>query len=39
MRIILQRVNNAKLTVNNEEISKIGEGYLVLVGYLSLIHI
>ncbi len=33
MRIILQRVNNAKLTVNNEEISKIGEGYLVLVGY------
>ena len=33
MRVIVQRVNHARLTVNDEEISKIGEGYLVLVGY------
>jgi len=33
MRIIVQRVNCARLTVNEEEISKIGEGDLVLVGY------
>ena len=33
MRVIVQRVNHARLTVNGEEISKIGEGYLVLVGY------
>ena len=33
MRVIVQRVNHARLTVNYEEISKIGEGYLVLVGY------
>ena len=33
MRVIVQRVNRARLTVNEEEISKIGEGYLVLVGY------
>ena len=33
MRVIVQRVNHARLTVNEEEISKIGEGYLVLVGY------
>ncbi|MDE5756322.1 MAG: D-tyrosyl-tRNA(Tyr) deacylase [Clostridia bacterium] len=33
MRVIVQRVNHARLTVNEEEISQIGEGYLVLVGY------
>ena len=33
MRIVLQRVNNARLTVKDKEISKIGEGFLVLVGY------
>ena len=33
MRVIVQRVNHARLTVNNEEISQIKEGYLVLVGY------
>lgn len=33
MRVILQRVNHASLTVDDKEISKIGEGYLVLVGY------
>ncbi len=33
MRVILQRVNHARLTVGDKEISKIGEGYLVLVGY------
>lgn len=33
MRVIVQRVNHARLTVNDEEISEIGEGYLVLVGY------
>ncbi|MBD5100046.1 MAG: D-tyrosyl-tRNA(Tyr) deacylase [Clostridiales bacterium] len=33
MRAIVQRVNYAKLTVEGEPISQIGEGYLVLVGY------
>ena len=33
MRVIVQRVNHARLTVRDEEISKINEGYLVLVGY------
>ena len=33
MRAIVQRVNHAVLTVNDEEISRIGTGYLVLVGY------
>ncbi len=33
MRAIVQRVNYAKLTVEDEPISQIGEGYLVLVGY------
>lgn len=33
MRAIVQRVNYAKLMVEGEPISQIGEGYLVLVGY------
>ena len=33
MRAVIQRVNNATLTVNGEKISSIGEGFLVLVGY------
>ncbi|MEG1608332.1 MAG: D-aminoacyl-tRNA deacylase [Clostridia bacterium] len=33
MRAIVQRVNHATLSVDDKEISKIGEGYLVLVGY------
>ncbi len=33
MRAIVQRVNHARLTVDGEFISQIGEGYLVLVGY------
>ncbi|MEG2561297.1 MAG: D-aminoacyl-tRNA deacylase [Clostridia bacterium] len=33
MRAIVQRVNNATLSVNDQVISSIGEGYLVLVGY------
>ncbi|MDE5990195.1 MAG: D-tyrosyl-tRNA(Tyr) deacylase [Clostridia bacterium] len=33
MRAIVQRVNYAKLTVEGQLISQIGEGYLVLVGY------
>ncbi|MDE5654339.1 MAG: D-aminoacyl-tRNA deacylase, partial [Clostridia bacterium] len=33
MRVIVQRVNHARLTVNDKEISQINEGYLVLVGY------
>lgn len=33
MRAIVQRVNYAKLTVDGQSISQIGEGYLVLVGY------
>ena len=32
MKLVIQRVNDANLKVNNEEISKIGKGYLVLVG-------
>ena len=33
MRAVIQRVNNATLTINGEKISSIGEGFLVLVGY------
>lgn len=33
MRAVIQRVNNAVLSVNGEKISSIGEGFLVLVGY------
>ena len=33
MRAIVQRVNYAKLTVDEQPISQIQEGYLVLVGY------
>lgn len=33
MRVILQRVNHAVLTVGDEKISQIGQGYLALVGY------
>ncbi|MDE7337307.1 MAG: D-tyrosyl-tRNA(Tyr) deacylase [Clostridia bacterium] len=33
MRAIVQRVNYAKLTVEDKPVSQIGEGYLVLVGY------
>lgn len=32
MKLVIQRVNNAKLSVGNETISEIGLGYLVLVG-------
>lgn len=33
MRAIVQRVNHAVLTVDDKEISRIGEGYIVFVGY------
>lgn len=33
MRAIVQRVNYAKLSVDEQPISQIGTGYLVLVGY------
>ncbi|MGN0761557.1 MAG: D-aminoacyl-tRNA deacylase [Christensenellales bacterium] len=33
MRAIVQRVNNATLSVDDKIISSIGTGYLVLVGY------
>lgn len=33
MRAIVQRVNHATLSVDEKIISKIGEGYLVFVGY------
>lgn len=33
MRAVVQRVNDAVLTVDGNEISRIGEGFLVLVGY------
>lgn len=32
MKLVIQRVNNAKLSVGNETNSEIGLGYLVLVG-------
>lgn len=32
MKLVIQRVNNAKLSVGNETISGIGLGYLVLIG-------
>ena len=32
MKLVIQRVNNAKLSVGNETISEIGLGYLVLIG-------
>lgn len=32
MKLVIQRVNHAKLSVGDEKISEIGLGYLVLVG-------
>ncbi len=32
MRLVIQRVKNASVTVDNEVTEKIGKGYLVLVG-------
>lgn len=32
MKLVIQRVNHAKLTVNNTPVSQIGQGYLILVG-------
>ena len=32
MKLVIQRVNNAKLSVEDDTISEIGLGYLVLVG-------
>lgn len=32
MKLVIQRVSNASVKINNEEISKIKKGYLVLVG-------
>ena len=50
MRLLIQRVKNASVSVGGVELSRIGQGLLVLVGvgvedtdedmeYLSLIHI
>lgn len=33
MRAIVQRINGATLSVDGKEVSQMGEGYLVLVGY------
>ena len=33
MRAVVQRVNYAKLSVEDKPVSQIGEGYLVFVGY------
>lgn len=33
MRAVVQRVNYAKLSVDNQPVSEIGEGFLVFVGY------
>ena len=32
MKLVIQRVNKAKLSVDNKIISEIGLGYLILVG-------
>ena len=32
MKLVIQRVTDANVKVNNEEVSRIGRGYLVLVG-------
>ena len=32
MKLVIQRVNRASVKVNDKEISKIGKGYLVLIG-------
>ncbi|HCB01557.1 MAG TPA: D-tyrosyl-tRNA(Tyr) deacylase, partial [Anaerolineae bacterium] len=32
MRLLIQRVSKASVTVNNQTISKIGKGLLILVG-------
>ena len=32
MKIVIQRVTDASVTVNGQEISRIGRGYLVLIG-------
>lgn len=33
MRVVLQRVNHAQVSVNGEVIGKIGKGYMLLVGF------
>lgn len=33
MRIVLQRVNHAKVRVDNQVIGQIGKGYMLLVGF------
>ena len=32
MRIVIQRVSHASVTVDNEVVGKIGEGILILLG-------
>ncbi len=32
MKVLIQRVTNANVVVDNTEVSKIGKGYLILVG-------
>ena len=32
MKVLIQRVCNANVVVNNNEVAKIGKGYLILVG-------
>ena len=32
MKLVIQRVTDANVKVNNEEVSRIGRGYLVLIG-------
>ncbi|MBM6941236.1 D-aminoacyl-tRNA deacylase, partial [Limosilactobacillus coleohominis] len=33
MRIVLQRVNQAQVSVDEKVIGKIGKGYMLLVGF------
>ena len=33
MRVVLQRVNHAQVTIEGQVVGKIGKGYLLLVGF------
>ena len=33
MRVVLQRVNHAQVTIDGQVVGKIGKGYLLLVGF------
>ena len=39
MRIVIQRVQNASVSVENKVIGEIDEGYMILVGAVSYTHL